>query len=90
MIAYDITDDRIRNRLVKILEWFGERVQYSLFECELTEAGEMELRARLKAGSFLNGDKGAVFIYPLERGSVSKIERYGKATFIDNTAVIVT
>lgn len=37
VISYDIDDDKIRNKLAKILEGAGVRVQYSVFECELTE-----------------------------------------------------
>lgn len=35
-IAYDIPSDTRRNRLATWLEGWGERVQESLFECELT------------------------------------------------------
>lgn len=38
VVAYDIPDDRRRNRVAKLLEGHGERVQYSLFECRLTAA----------------------------------------------------
>ena len=37
MIAYDISEDRIRYRVAKILENYGTRVQYSVFECKLRE-----------------------------------------------------
>ena len=32
VIAYDISDDRRRNRVAKVLEGFGDRVQLSVFE----------------------------------------------------------
>ena len=32
-VAYDITDDKRRNRVAKILKDFGTRIQYSVFEC---------------------------------------------------------
>ena len=31
-VAYDITDDKRRNKVAKILKDFGKRVQYSVFE----------------------------------------------------------
>ena len=37
VISYDIESDRIRNKLAKLLEGYGVRVQYSVFECRLTE-----------------------------------------------------
>ncbi|WP_129678148.1 CRISPR-associated endonuclease Cas2 [Candidatus Chloroploca sp. Khr17] len=35
LISYDISIDRRRTRIAKILEGFGQRVQYSVFECDL-------------------------------------------------------
>jgi len=35
VIAYDITDDRRRERVSTFLEDYGLRVNYSVFECEL-------------------------------------------------------
>lgn len=37
VISYDISNDRLRNKLAKLLEGHGRRVQYSVFECRLTE-----------------------------------------------------
>jgi CRISPR-associated protein Cas2 len=37
VIAYDIEDDRKRNRAAKLLEGYGERVQESVFECWLSQ-----------------------------------------------------
>ena len=36
VVAYDISDDKMRTRLHKTLRRFGERVQFSVFECILT------------------------------------------------------
>ena len=35
VVAYDIVSDRRRYRLSKTLSAFGERVNYSVFECEV-------------------------------------------------------
>ncbi|MCI5167833.1 MAG: CRISPR-associated endonuclease Cas2 [Candidatus Electrothrix sp. GM3_4] len=47
MIAYDISEDRIRYRVAKILENYGTRVQYSVFECRLREQEGRLLREQL-------------------------------------------
>lgn len=36
VVAYDITDDKRRNRMVKLLEQYGSRINYSVFECMIT------------------------------------------------------
>jgi CRISPR-associated protein Cas2 len=35
VVCYDIPDDRRRNKVGKILEGFGTRVQKSVFECDI-------------------------------------------------------
>jgi CRISPR-associated protein Cas2 len=47
MVTYDISNDRIRTEVHKILRNCGTRVQYSVFECELTLGEKTTLRRRL-------------------------------------------
>jgi len=47
LVTYDIQDDKKRNKIASILEDFGTRVQYSVFECNLTEKQVQTLRHRL-------------------------------------------
>ena len=37
VIAYDIPDDKRRTKIARLLEGHGERVQYSIFESQLTD-----------------------------------------------------
>lgn len=37
VVAYDITDDKCRNKIAKILQQYGVRINYSVFECMFTE-----------------------------------------------------
>ncbi len=37
VVAYDIADDRRRSKVVKVLEAIGHRVNFSVFECMLTD-----------------------------------------------------
>lgn len=48
LIAYDVADDQRRARLAKLLESFGDRIQYSVFIVDITAAQEMRLRAAVK------------------------------------------
>ncbi|MBM7846596.1 CRISPR-associated endonuclease Cas2 [Herpetosiphon giganteus] len=47
LISYDIAVDKRRTRIAKILEGFGQRVQYSVFECDLTAKQYSKLRGKL-------------------------------------------
>jgi CRISPR-associated protein Cas2 len=48
VVSYDIPDDRRRNRVCKLLKDYGERAQYSVFECALRRKDLKRLRERLK------------------------------------------
>lgn len=37
VVAYDIEDDRARNKVSGLLEKYGVRVNYSVFECMFTD-----------------------------------------------------
>ncbi len=37
VISYDIEIDKIRNKVAKTLENYGQRVQYSVFECHISQ-----------------------------------------------------
>lgn len=43
MICYDIADNRRRNKVARLLEGWGERVQESVFECHITATQQREI-----------------------------------------------
>ena len=56
VITYDITDDLRRSRLVKVIEKFGVRVNYSVFECMLTDVQLCKLQEKLDKLILASGD----------------------------------
>lgn len=62
-VVYDITDDRERNRIARLLKSYGFRVQKSVFECRLTKGDKEKLIRDLKN---LNCKTGSIKIYRLE------------------------
>ena len=47
VVSYDIANDKRRLKVMKTLEGYGRRVQYSVFECRLTAKTYAQLRQRL-------------------------------------------
>jgi len=47
LVSYDISDDKSRQHVHNILKDYGKRVQYSVFECHLTDHQLSVLRTRL-------------------------------------------
>lgn len=48
LISYDIPNDKRRTKIMHLLEGYGERVQYSVFEVWLTESELEKLRQQLE------------------------------------------
>lgn len=48
LVSYDVVDDRRRNRVAKRLLDYGERVQYSVFCCQLNPRELHRLQEDLK------------------------------------------
>jgi CRISPR-associated protein Cas2 len=55
VIAYDISDDRERARVDKVLKGYGFRAQKSVYECRLTVADEAALRRELERLALKSG-----------------------------------
>jgi len=75
LISYDIPDDKRRTRVAKLLEDYGVRVQYSVFECELTPRALDDLRLRVLNLIELSEDN--VRIYRVCADCAHYIERHG-------------
>ena len=56
LISYDISDDKRRSKVAKLLEDYGIRVQYSAFECLLDEGALLSLRRQLQEVIDYQGD----------------------------------
>lgn len=63
LITYDIPDTKPRTKLANILEDYGKRVQYSVFEAWLKPAHLEELYHKIE--TLLNGEEGQVRFYRL-------------------------
>lgn len=90
-IAYDIESDKRRARIVKILEKFGVRTQFSLFEFSLTPARKIELFAKLKHEKFLEDQNGeGILVIPIPEYVEDRIQRFGNTgRTIDELSVFI-
>jgi len=47
VVAYDVSDTRRRTEIAKMLRSFGNRVQFSVFECRMNENEITSLRRKI-------------------------------------------
>jgi CRISPR-associated protein Cas2 len=88
VVSYDIPNDRRRTKVMKTLEGFGHRVQYSVFECELRPADLTKLKARLKG--LIEPQEDDIRFYDLCETCQGKVTMLGRAKmFREKTSVVV-
>jgi CRISPR-associated protein Cas2 len=87
VVVYDISNDRRRTRVHKILSGFGQWTQFSVFECFLNAKELVLLHARLR--EYLKIDEDNVRFYPLCQSCCDKVETIGSAKPSDPVTVII-
>ncbi len=76
VISYDIEKDKIRNKIARALEDYGQRVQYSVFECRINQKQYDRLYTRL-AKLMTEEQEGNIRIYNICANCESKVATIG-------------
>ena len=76
VIVYDITCDKRRKKVSDLLEGYGQRVQYSVFECILSQSKYSELQKRLRKQ--VKSSEDSIRVYPLSKHTFNQIETWGE------------
>jgi CRISPR-associated protein Cas2 len=87
LVSYDISEDKRRTKIHDILKSYGQRVQYSVFECNLTQTQYTKLRNRLS--KLINNETDNIRFYFLCACCQGKIERIGGEQPLDTTIFFV-
>jgi len=85
-VVYDITSNRERRRVDKVLKGYGFRVQKSVFECRMRHRDREELLARLEK---LELKTGFVKVYRLAAGADNPVVGAAPGRGIDDGAAFV-
>jgi CRISPR-associated protein Cas2 len=83
VVSYDVPEDKRRTKIHKILKSYGQWMQYSVFECDLTDTQYAKLRSRLSKVIKPNVD--SIRFYSLCACCQPKVERIGGEMPRDNT-----
>lgn len=87
VVAYDVRDDRRRLRLSRLLCGYGERLQYSVFECRVSRVQYVTLREQVK--EIVDSEVDRVFFYLLCGACRERVERLGGTGPLPEDAVII-
>ncbi len=83
IVSYDIADSKRLRKVARCLEDYGVRVQYSVFECYLTETQLGKLNMRLK--KLIEEEEDKLRIYYLCEKDVARIIVDGKGEISKNS-----
>ena len=83
VITYDISEDKRRTKIHKILKSYGQWMQFSVFECSLSATEYARLRNRLS--HLISPEQDSVRFYFLCECCQPKVERIGGETVRDET-----
>ncbi len=88
IIAYDISNNKLRTRFAKYLKKFGYRLQYSLFEIKNSSRILANIVAEIESDFEKKfGQTDSVMILNLSKQC--KIKRYGYAKNDDESLIII-
>ena len=87
VVSYDITDDRRRSRVARVLEDHGTRVQYSVFDCLLNEKALLALKGALDR--LIDHETDSVRFYRLCASCRGGIELLGRGTVLTGEDIII-
>jgi CRISPR-associated protein Cas2 len=79
IVSYDISNDKLRNRVSDVLEGYGFRVQESVFECQFNPDDLGKVVNRLE-NLITNNDN--IRIYPLCKDCIKKALEIGKTKLV--------
>jgi CRISPR-associated protein Cas2 len=82
-ISYDISEDKRRTKVHKMLKSYGQWMQCSMFECDVTDAQYAKLRARLS--QMIKPEEDSIRFYFLCACCQRKVERIGGEQVRDET-----
>lgn len=75
ILSYDIVSDKRRTKVMKFLKGYGTHVQYSVFECHLTQQQLQTVQQQLRKLIDLQTD--SVRIYLLDTQAIQRIQIVG-------------
>jgi CRISPR-associated protein Cas2 len=81
VVTYDIPCDKRRKKVADLLAGYGQRVQYSVFECALSAVKFKELRQRLRQRIKMEED--SVRMYPISQQMLQQVEVWGGMEIVE-------
>ena len=86
-ITYDIGDDGRRRKVARLMEDYGRRVQWSVFDCDLDEARLQQLRRLLAMA--MDQEEDSVRFYRLCARCRTAVSGLGAGSVRESSEVVI-
>jgi CRISPR-associated protein Cas2 len=87
VVAYDIACDKRRRKIAKILEAYGVRMNFSVFECFAGPAKIREMKDELQKTMHIKED--SILYYYICKKCINKIERQGNISSNNEMVILI-
>ncbi|NMB46250.1 MAG: CRISPR-associated endonuclease Cas2 [Firmicutes bacterium] len=92
LVTYDVNTEtqegrRRLRKIAQICENYGQRVQYSVFECSVTPVQLEQLEHEVV--SAMDKDEDSIRLYVLSGGREAALRAYGRDRYVDFDAPLV-
>ena len=87
VVAYDISSNKRRKKVSDLLEQYGTRVNYSVFECLISPAKLQKLKQ--EATELIDKKRDSILYYQMCASCIEKIERQGMLSKLFVQTVVV-
>ncbi|MCX7920374.1 MAG: CRISPR-associated endonuclease Cas2 [bacterium] len=87
IVAYDIINDKRRRKIANVMEDYGDRIQYSVFECNLPQSRFEQMKQEISLAIEPKEDK--VSFYFLCDACVTKKEYLGTCEIVQEPEVYI-
>jgi CRISPR-associated protein Cas2 len=75
IVAYDSPSNRRRRKIAELLEGYGQRLQWSVFECQLLRGEQQSLVRHLQR--LVNPEQDRVRLWPLSESGQTRVIQIG-------------
>jgi len=87
LITYDICNDNRREKVIKLLNDCGKRVQFSCFEIDISSQELESLISQLN--EVIDKEEDRIYIFPISKFAIPFVKKLGKVDTEDNSSLIL-
>jgi len=87
LVGYDIANDKRLRKVAKLMQEFGQRIQYSFFHCLISNRQKKHMIKRIL--KIIDSEEDQVLIIPMTEKQLNQIECVGLKQDLTHYGIII-